>query len=253
MTIYVDEIFAVNTFASAVLLYIYRFTGGVGAGARRILGAAAVSGAYAVAEAVLRLPHIMRIPALALTAFAAFGGRTVIKNTVALMLICVCIEGITAAVMASFGANARLAGGTVTIFASEPVTAVVYLLAYPALAAARRIAARGRTRFVTVRYRSRRADFKALYDSGNLLRHRGRPVLFLDMKTAEKLTGCADYAAIAAEAEEAVAYNTVNGGGAAPVLCGAKIYVDGVPAEAAAAVMNKSMSGGWGGIIGEVK
>lgn len=253
MTIYVDEIFAVNTFASAVLLYIYRFCGGVSAGRRRILGAAALSGLYAVCEAVLRLPHFMRVPAMALMVLAAFGRRLAVKNTVALMLVCACVSGITAAVMASFGVSARLAGGTVTVFASEPVTAAVYLLAYPVLIAARRIAARGRTRIVSVRYRGRRADFAALYDSGNLLRYRGRPVLFLDMKTASELTGLPDYESIAAAAEEAVAYSTVNGGGAAPVLGGAQIYVDGAARDAAAAVMNRTMRGSWGGIIGEVK
>ncbi|MGN0163361.1 MAG: sigma-E processing peptidase SpoIIGA [Candidatus Ornithomonoglobus sp.] len=253
MKIYVDEIFAVNMASQLLMLYSYSILSGIKTRHRRIIAAAAAGGVYAAAEAAAAMPHILRIPALALICFIAFGRRKLVHDTAQLMLLCLAVEGLTIAAVSLSGGSAELAKGAVTLFASEPVTAVFYIASYPAVLLYKKLSdMKKKYRRITVIHKGKATEFTALYDSGNLLKYHGRTVILTDLATGLAISGCGSYDELMANAEAFITYGTIGKSGALPVIEPEGCRVDGRDAAAALAVTNRSFKGKYNGIAGEI-
>ena len=254
MTVYADEVFLINMISNTLLLYAYAYTSGLAPKHRRMLSAAALGGIYAALEAAFGIPTVLRAAALCGIIYTAFGRAALIKHTVRLMLICFVIEGITLTVLSATGAGAALTRGTVIVFASEPVCAVIFICAYPAYILIMRLRARSR-RHIRVRltYRGRRAEFYALYDSGNLLRHRGKPVIMAAWDAVKALLDCSDYEKLRDSAEDFVIYHTVSGAGILPVIEPDLCEADGAEINAAVAVVRRKFKGKYSALAGEFR
>lgn len=253
MEIYVDEIFVVNMLSELLLLAARSALSGVGARRLRLLAASAAGGLYAAVEAAAGLPRVLRLPMLFAVCLAAFGRRRLARGCAELMLLAACAEGLTVAAAAFFGADAQLARGTVTLFAPEAPAAVLYALPYPLLIVSKRLRdRRGRRLRISVSGGVNPAEFTALRDSGNLLKHRGLPVIFIDRETGLKVSGCEDYEELKAGAEEFVTYRTVDGLGVLPLLTPEHCEADGREVRAVLAAADRSFSEKYSGIAGEL-
>ncbi|MGN1115749.1 MAG: sigma-E processing peptidase SpoIIGA [Candidatus Ornithomonoglobus sp.] len=253
MKIYVDEIFAVNMVSQLLMLYSYGILSGIKIRHWRIIAAAAAGGVYSAVEAAAAMPHILRIPALALICFIAFGRRRLVHYTAQLMLLCLAVEGLTIAAVSVIGGGAALAGGAVTLFASEPVTAEVYIAAYPAVLLYKKLSdIKKKYRRIAVIYKGKTTEFAALYDSGNLLKYHGRAVILTDLATGLAISGCGCYDELMANAETFITYGTIGKSGVLPVIEPERCLIDGRETAAALAVINRSFKGKYNGIAGEI-
>lgn|GEM_PF-5248238 len=254
MTVYADEVFLINMISNTLLLYAYAYSSGLKPRHRRMVAAAAAGGLYAALEAALGIPPVLRAAALCSIIYIAFGRAALIKHTVRLMLICFVIEGITLTVLSAFGAGAALTRGTVVIFASEPVCAAIFICTYPAYILIMRLMARSR-RHIRMRltYRGRCAEFYALYDSGNLLKYRGKPVIMAAWDAVYTLLDCDDYEMLRKSAEDFVIYHTLSGAGVLPVIEPDICEADGAEVNAAVAVVRRKFKGKYSALAGEFR
>lgn len=251
MTVYADELFAVNFVSNILLFYACSLFRRIRLRRMRLFASAVAGGLYAVAETVLGLPAGMRIPVLAFMTVGAFGRSGFIVNLGGVMFVSVCAEGLTAALLSFVGGDARLAAGRMTIFASEPVSAVIYLAAYPLmLLCGLAIRRAGRRRRVAIEYGGRKTKFWAMYDSGNLLKYKGLPVIVIGRNTAEELFEC-DYSELMFHAPDILRCNTVGGCGMLPVFIADHCIVDGSERTAAVAAADRGF-GNFGGITGDI-
>ncbi len=252
MTVYADELFAVNFASNILLFYAYALLHGIKRKRIRIISAAAAGAVYAVLEAVLLIPMFLRAAVLAMMTVAAFGRTKAALNTLGIMFTAVCAEGVTAAALAFTGADARLASGCVTVFAPETAAAAVYFAAYPAMLLYKRLFRRGgRYKSVAFYMDGMRVSFKALYDSGNLLKYKGMPVIVANWEEVRELFGCTEYSELFECLPDMLSYGTIGKGGVMPVFVPDKCTVDGTECAAAAAVTERSFKG-CGGIAGDI-
>lgn len=253
MTVYADEVFLINTLSNALLLYAYAYSSGRMQRHRRMVSAAAAGGFYAALEASLGIPPVLRAAVLPGVVYIAFGRTAIIKHTVRLMLICFVIEGITLTILSAAGAGAALTRGTVIIFASEPVCAAIFICAYPAYIIIMRLRARGR-RHIRMRltYRGRCAEFYALYDSGNLLKYRSKPVIMAAWDAVRDILDCPDYERFCDSAEDFVIYHTISGAGVLPIIEPDICEADGAEINAAVAVVRRKFKGKYSALAGEL-
>ena len=252
MTIYADEIFLVNTLSDALLLYSYTYIAGAKPRHGRMLGAAAAGGLYSAFEAALALPQLLRAGVLFGLAYLAFGRAAVIKHTVKLMLMCFIIESITLTAVSAIGAGAALARGGIVIFASEPVSAALFIGAYPAYILIMKLFAK-RRKYLRLRltYRGRIAELDALSDSGNLLKYHNKPVIMAAWDSVGHLFDSTCYEELKNKSDSFVMYHTVSGAGILPVIEPEKCEADGAEVNAAVAVVSRKFKGRYSAIAGE--
>ena len=252
MTIYADELFAVNFISNMLLLLAYTVIFGIKRSYARLAIASSAGGIYAVCEAVWDIPAVLRAAALIAMVFIAFGRHRLMLHAFRVMLMTVFAEGITLIASSALGANAELAALRITLFAPELPLLFLYLLSYPLLLIAKKATANaGRIRNVYIRYNNRETRFRVLYDSGNLLRHRGKPVLIAEWKAVEELFPCMTYEEYKDQASDFVLYRTIGKNGAVPVFEPDVCRIDGELKEVSAAVAERSFAGQYKGIIGE--
>lgn len=253
MTIYADEIFAVNAFSNEMLMYSYCMIRGIKPRHGRIALSSAICGVYAAVETVFTLPHILRAGVLAALAYTIFGKEAILKHIAELMFICFAVEGITITAISAAGGYAELAKGGITLFASEPVTAGIYVLSYPAFVIIQTI--RGRKKKyqrLAIEHRNRKIELNVLHDSGNLLRYHNKPVVMIAWEAAAPLFDFKSFAELKEGAEAFVIYETISGAGVVPVIEPERCRLDGAEVSAAAAVVERKFKGKYCGIAGDI-
>lgn len=249
MTIYADEVFAVNTVSNILLLYAYCTLYRIHVKKLRLIGAAAFGGVYSVFDAVFALPWIFRVVILFSMVCIAFGRRGNTLHTLRLMFISVCVEAVTLTGIVLVGGSAVISG-VITVFAQGTVAAIIYLISYPVIIGIKYIMrVKQKYRRVNVIYSGKEIEFVALHDSGNLLRYKGRPVIMVDWETAEVLFPYTDYTELEINSTAFVMYNTLSGGGMLPVFEDIKCYINGISVNSVMAVTRRKFSGKYRGII----
>ena len=253
MPVYADSVFLVNSLSNALLLYSYCFFYGIKPRHRRIAAASALCGAYAAAEAVLDLPRAFRVVIFILVVLAALGRSGLLKHASRLMLMCFAVEGITLAAVSTLGAGAELAQGSVILFASEPVCAVIFVSAYPAFCLGMRLAKkRRRYLYLDISRRGRSAHVKVLRDSGNLLRYHDRPVIMIAWDAVKSLFEHGSYSELSENADAYAVYRTLNGAGTVPIIEDASCKADGIESNAAIGVVERRFKGKYNGVAGDI-
>lgn len=252
MTIYADELFAVNFISNMLLLCAYTVIFRIKRRYMRIAGAAALGGIYAVCEAVFMIPVVLRAAVVVIMVFTAFGRYRLIVHTLRIMLLTVFAEGITIIAASITGAGAEMAAGRITVFAPELPLFIFYLLSYPCMLLAKRALKSNSIKRVYIRYNSREVSFNVLYDSGNLLKHRGKPVLIAEWQAVKELFSCKTYEEYNEKASDFVLYRTIGKNGAVPVFEPDICRIDGELKDISAAVVERGFARKYKGIIGSI-
>lgn len=253
MVIYADELFFINMLANELLMYSYCVICKIKPQHGKMAAAAGGCAVYAVAEAVLRLPGFFRLALLPCMVYAGFGKQGIVRHTSRLMLMCFALEGVVMTALAAGGASAELAGGCVTVFTSEPFGAAVYIFAYPVLWTLSRLYNRERQcRHLYIEYDNKTTEFDVLYDSGNLLRYRNKPVIMAAWEAAAPLFEFDRYAELNDNADSFVIYETISGAGVVPVINPQRCVLEGSDIDAAVAVVEKRFKGKYCGVVGNI-
>lgn len=252
MVVYADIVFAVNFISVAALILVYSVFTDRKIRILRIIFGACAAGLYAVAESVLKLAYVLRIFVICLVALVTFGVKNYAANTLRFVGFCAVVCIVFTAAASFLGYGMYIANGTVTIFANDIITAFVYVLSYPTLFIVRRIANRCTDKKkVSLTIKGHKINSKLYYDSGNLLKYKGRDVGIVSWDRIKNLYPDTEYEDFMVAAEERMLYNTVGTGGILPILTPERAEVNGFEVEIKIAVANRSF-GEYDGVIGKM-
>lgn len=189
MTVYMDEVWLLNSVVDYLLLWVSGGLLGVPMRRRRVLAAGAAGGIYAALSLLPGFTFLgsgaARVLAAAGLCLAAFGEkRGLLRQTVVLFLLAAAFSGITLLLTEVFSAPGALIGGTVYY----PLSLGVLILTAGGACAVmswglcRLTRHGGETAQGEVTIGGRAAAFTALYDTGNTLHDpiSGWPVMVMD-------------------------------------------------------------------------
>lgn len=251
MTVYADEVFAVNFISTACMLGAYSHASDKSTGAFRIFCSAAAVGVYSVFEILFLMPHCLRIPLTAAITAAAFGRRNILRNMFGICFFSAMLEVIFSVLMYVAGRNMYVVSETVTVFSSDIFAAGAYAAVYPIFFAVRS--------FVKIKRRGKKADavindakirLVLLYDSGNLLRYKGLGVAVVSWDRIKAIYPGKSYFDFAECAEGWIHFGSVGQGGVLPIVTPDKFSVDGTEIKIKIAVAERRF-GDFDGLIGE--
>lgn len=253
MTVYADMLFAVNFTALFLLLYVYSFLMKISLNLPKAFAASALCGVYAVIEVVYFLPCFLRTAVLFCFSGVVFGKKGIVKHTSGLAVCSAVIEFFLISVMAIFQKNVLIQKGIAVVFASEKITFLIWVMSYPALITAKRIFLYMRKRrTVCLWYNGGYVEFYAMYDSGNLLMHSGKPVLITVWDTVSGLVGCKNYAQFLSETENKTGFKSVSGEGEMPFFKPEKCLINSVEKDIYVGVIENNLFGSYTAIVGDV-
>ena len=252
MTVYADVVFIANFISVIALLLAYSAVFGGRIQRFRLCMTGVVSGIYAVCEAILLLPHIMRMAVLFFLIAIAFGRKNVLYNTARFAFVAVCVEVLFIAVMSIMGQRAFVTDSNVTVFCSGMVGALVYLLSFPLLLIIKKYAKKHtHKKHAEFVINGQKTTLTLLYDSGNLLTHKGVGVAIISWSKIRDLFHGMDYDDFLITAGDRMIYNTVSAGGILPVITPEKSFLDGAEVSVRLAVAERSF-GECDGIVGDL-
>ena len=252
MTVYADVVFIANFISVIALLLGYSAVFGGRISVFRLCLSGTFSGLYAVCEAVFCLPHIMRVAVLFLLIATAFGRENIVYNTARFAFVAVCVEVLFTAVMSIIGRSAVVTDGSVTVFCSDFVGATVYFSVFPLLLFIKRYTKkRNSQKHAEFVINGQKITFTLLYDSGNLLTHKGVSVAVVAWCKIKDLFTGMEYNDFLITAEDRMIYNTVSAGGILPVITPSESVIDGVGVNIKLAVAERSF-GACDGIVGDL-
>ncbi len=252
MTVYADVVFIANCISVIALLLGYSAVFGGRIKGIRLVLSGTTSGIYAVCEAVFFLPHILRAAVLFLLTVIAFGRKNILYNTARFAFVAVCVEVLFVAVMSIMGQRAFVTDGSVTVFCGGMVGMTVYFSIYPLLLLIKRYAKkRIREKYAEFVINGQKITLALLYDSGNLLTHKGVSVAVIAWCKIKDLFSGVDYNNFLITAEDRMIYNTVSAGGILPVITPEKSVIDGTEVNIKLAVTDRSF-GACDGVVGDL-
>ena len=252
MTVYADVVFIANFVSVITLLSGYSAVFGGRIQRFRLCMTGVVSGIYAVCEAILLLPHIMRMAVLFFLIAIAFGRKNVLYNTARFAFVAVCVEVLFIAVMSIMGQRAFVTDSNVTVFCSGMVGVLVYFLNFPLLLIIKKYAKKHtQKKHAEFVINGQKTTLTLLYDSGNLLTHKGVGVAVISWSKIRDLFHGMDYDDFLITAEDRMIYNTVSAGGILPVITPEKSFLDGAEVNVRLAVAERSF-GECDGIVGDL-
>lgn len=253
MTVYADMLFAVNFTALFLLLYVYSFFRKISLNLPRAFTASVLCGTYAVIEVVCFLPCFLRTAVLFCFSGVVFGKKGIVKNTFGLAVCSAVIEIAVISVMAVFQKNVLIQKGIAVVFANEKIMLLIWIVSYPALITAKRIFLYMRKRrTVCLWYNGGYIKFYAMYDSGNLLMHRGKPVLITVWDTVSDLVGCKSYGQFFSDTENKTGFKSVSGEGEMPFFKPEKCLINSVEKDIYVGVIENNLFGSYTAIVGDV-
>lgn len=251
MIIYADELFVINALSDFLLLCTYTFLYGVKRSYIRIIASSVSCGLYSVFEAVYDIHYVFRIPVLFLMVLIAWGRIRFITNTLKLMTIIVCIQGITVFVLSAVSIDASLVSGTLNVFANGTELFVIYIISYPVMLLVKHIVIKkNRIRHIYVEFNGRNALFDALYDSGNLLRYHNKPVIVAQWSAVCNVMEYDSYDEYYKNAQDYVLYKTIGRNGVIPVFEPNICRIDGEIHEVEIAIVNYGFGKRYNAIVG---
>ena len=253
MTVYADVVFFVNFISTLALIMAFSAVFGGKPRLARFAVASAVSGLYAVFEQVFFLPYVLRTAVLFLLTAIAFGRIGALYNTVRFAFVTVCVEVLFISVLSLTGRDAYITSGSVTVFCNGVWGMAVYFLCYPLLLIAKHCAKmRARKKYAEFVINGQKVSISLLYDSGNLLMHKGVSVAVVSWDIIKDLFPDMDYDEFLITCEDRMIFNTVGSGGIIPVITPDSPLIDGSAVNIKIAVSQQSFKG-YDGVVGELK
>lgn len=252
MIVYADVVFFANLISTLALLMAY---GSVSGGKPRLIRAVAagtVSGLYAVLEQVLFLPYILRTAVLFLLTAIAFGRNSMVYNTVRFAFVAVCVEVLFISVLSLAGRDAYVAYGSVTVFCNGVWGMAVYFLTYPMFFVIKHcVKIRTRNRFAQFVINGQKISLSLLYDSGNLLTHKGAGVAVVSWDKIKAFYSDTSFEEFVLGAEDRMIFGTVGSGGLMPVITPDEAIIDGNTVNIKIAVADRKF-GAFDGVVGDL-
>lgn len=250
MIIYADVIFITNFISTIALILIYSLIFQCKRHIMRYVISSMITGAYAIAELVFALPYVFRILVLVIVVAIAFGRISILYNTARFVFITIAVQGIFVAFMGILGSTSYIVNGTVTVFSGDLISGIVYVSVYPIMLCIRRvIKARSGMRYGVFIIGKKRLTLTLLYDSGNLLMHKGLNVAVVSWSAIRSVLDCDTYAALTDTAQDVMVFNTVGDSGVMPVITPVKSVIDGKEVKIYIAVTERNFHQ-YDGIIG---
>lgn len=250
MVIYADVIFFVNFISTLVLIFAYEIMFSCKRHILRAVAASAVSGIYAIAETILGIPYILRTAVLFLIVIIAFGKHCVLYNTARFVFVNICIQIVFMILMTAIGNDAYIANGSITVFSCDILGFMVYTLSFPLMLTVRRIIKlRSEFRHCILVLMGKNKHITLLYDSGNLLMHKGTPVAVVAWSAIKDALPVDGYDELITATDERIIFNTIGNGGILPIIMPGKFIIDGKQTNIVIAVINRNFKG-YDGIIG---
>ncbi len=249
MTVYIDIVFIVNVISSLLLLFCADLFFSAKGKWYRILMSSIVCGIYAVVNAIYNLLNPVRLIVLFFMILTAWGYKGILYN----MLRVVFLEGVTVIAIIGIsgivGVRSFVFESGVTLIARDWVTAVITVTAYPLLIVINAIR-KGYKRLVPATFYidGKELKLRLLYDSGNLLCHKGIPVAVIDWRNFSYINS---YEEILLAADERLIYNTVSSSGIMPVTKPERAIFSGIERECYIGLTDKHFIG-YAGVIGDI-
>lgn len=244
MTVYADEVFAVNSVSNILLIYACNTLWGEKNNHLRIISAACIGGLYAVLEAAAGISFFVRPIVLIIMAAAANGFCGVFAKAFRLMLTAAAAEVIMLIFSQLIGSYVSIEYGTATVFENELLVFVLYISAYPLLCLINYIKGhKNKYCTCTVIINGRSLAMKSLYDSGNSLKYKDKPVVIASFNALSELLDASDYNELMSSATDFVLYSTISGGGVIPVIKPDKLLINKIEQEAYIGVTDRMFSG----------
>ena len=252
MTVYADVVFIANCISVIALLLGYSVMFGGRIKLIRLVLSGVVSGLYAVCEAVFFLPYIIRTLMLFLLTAIAFGRTQVIYNTARFAFVAVCVEVLFVVFMGIMGQRAFITDGSITVFCSGIVGITVYFLSYPLLIFIKWYTKKHiRQKYAEFVINGQKITLTLLYDSGNLLMHKGVCVTIVSWKKINDLFSGIHYNDLLITAGDRMIYNTVSSSGILPLITPERSVIDGIDANIKIAVADREF-GEYDGVVGDL-
>lgn len=253
MTVYADVVFFANFISTLALLLAFSAAFGGKPRLIRATAASAVSGVYAVFEQVFFLPYVLRTAVLFLLIAIAFGRIGALYNTVRFAFVTVCVEVLFISVLSLMGRDAYVTRGSVTVFCNGVWGMAVYFLCYPVLLLTKHcVKMRTRKKYAEFAINGQKIYLSLLYDSGNLLMHKGVSVAVVSWDSIKDLFPDMDYDEFLITCEDRMIFNTVGSGGIIPVITPDSPLIDGSAVNIKIAVSQRTFNG-YDGVVGELK
>ena len=108
-----------------------------------------------------------------------------------------------------------------------------------------------KNRNVRIRYNGKEVSFSAMYDSGNLLKYHGKPVIIISWSKAAELFEADLYEELMSASEEFVMYGTIGSGGIIPIFKPECCFVGENKKDIYAAITENDL-GGYSAIVGDI-
>ncbi len=250
MTVYIDIVFMANVVSSLLLLFSVNLIFSIKGKWYRILISSLVCGIYGVLEAVYILWQPFRIVTLLFMIQIAWGYKGSLYNFLRVAFL----EGITVIVIIGisriFGINSLILQSGITLVAKDYITAIITVTTYPLIIIISYLK-KSYKRLIKITFFIDGVElrFRLLYDSGNLLCHKGIPVAVIDWRNFPSINS---YEEMLLTAPERLVYNTVSSSGIMPLIKPERVVLEGVYRECYIGLTNKRFVG-YQGVIGDIK
>ena len=154
------------------------------------------------------------------------------------------------ALMTVMGNDAYIANGSVTVFSGDIFGLIIYGLSLPLIVLFKNmVKMRMKIRKCQITINGKKIDVSLLYDSGNLLMHKGVNVAVVSWDAIKDALGTDTYEEFVLIAEDRMIFNTVGSNGILPVTEPEKFLLDGREVSVKLALINKKFNT-YDGIIG---
>lgn len=252
MTVYADIVFFGNLISSLLLLFSVGIIFNIKGEWYRLLLASVLCGLYAVGEQIFLLWQPFRVGVVFLMTATAWGWRGAFYNTLRAVFVSTVVVVTVAGVCAIIGINSYIAISGITVVANSGVVAVICIFAYPVTVGLSKLKKKY-DRLISGEFTidGRALKFRLLYDSGNLLRHKGMPVVVMDWKAFGEILNVNSYDEAVLKAQERLIYNTVSASGIMPLIKPEKAVIRGIGCETYIGLTKRHFTG-YQGVIGDI-
>lgn len=252
MTIYADIVFLGNFISSMLLLFSVGIIFNIKGKWYRLLLSSVLCGLYAVGEQIFLLWQPLRVGVVFLMTATAWGWQGAFYNTMRVMFVSTVVVVTVAGVCAIIGINSYVVALGITVIANGGAVAIICVFAYPVTVGLSKLKKKcDRLLWGEFTIDGRVLKCRLLYDSGNLLRHRGVAVVVMDWKVFGEILNVNSYDEAVLKAQERLIYNTVSASGIMPLIKPEKVAIRGIECEIYIGLAKRYFTG-YQGVIGDI-
>ncbi len=249
MTVYIDIVFLWNSISALLLFFSVRIFYSLKGKRYRLVLSAVLGGIYGVLDALYPLWQPLNVVVLFFMTLTAWGRSGVLYNLLRVLFL----EGITVITIVGisgiFGINALVIKNSIALVTRDSIMGVVMATAYPVIIIINTLRLKYKRIINCIFYiNGEEIKLKLLYDSGNLLMHKGVPVAVIDWRNFSHISS---YEEILLTAPERLMFSTVSSSGVMPLIKPQKTVLKGLERDCYIGLTNRRFKG-YAGVIGDI-